>query len=56
MTRKEIAMAKLIEAAKLGRNIIIYDNPQFEGEWVAVPREDFDALRTAVDLVTSEES
>ena len=43
------AAPELLEAARLGRNVIIHNNPQFEGEWVAVPREDFDRLRAIVD-------
>ena len=39
---------RLREAAQLKRNTIIHDSPDFDGEWVAVPREDFDALRVAL--------
>ena len=46
------ANANLIAAApefykksEFKRNVIIHDNPDFEGEWIAVPHEDFDALR-----------
>ena len=38
----------LVEAASLKRNVIIHDEHGFEGEWVAVPREDFDLLRAAI--------
>jgi len=47
-------MAPLIEAAKLDRNTIIVggDKPgqstRFTGRWVAVPEEDFEALRAAL--------
>ena len=46
-------LQELLEAAKLKRNVLIYDGftPGFEGDWVAVPQEDFDALRAAVTKV-----
>ena len=30
---------------QLRRNVLVYGLEGFEGEWVAVPREDFDAVR-----------
>jgi len=45
------ALDALLEAARLRRNVLIYDDEdtgRFRGEWVAVPREDFDALRDAL--------
>lgn len=44
--------AALVEAARLPRNVLIYDGQSsdyFKGEWVAVPRADFDVLRAALD-------
>ena len=41
----------LREAGRLSRNILIHgtDNEQhFEGEWVAIPREDFDRWRATL--------
>jgi len=46
--RKEEAFEGLLEAARLKRNAIIHDNPDFGGAWIAIPREDFDALRAAI--------
>jgi hypothetical protein len=36
-------------AARLPRNTTIALAKHFRGEWVAIPREDFDALRSALD-------
>jgi hypothetical protein len=45
----EIAqLRKIAAAAQLRRNTVV-NLPNFKGEWVAVPREDFDALREALD-------
>lgn len=49
------AAPELLEAGRLRRSVIIHDNPDFEGEWVAVPREDFQALRTAIAKATQDE-
>ena len=39
----------LVDAADLRRNVIIHDNSDFvDGEWIAIPKEDFDALRSAL--------
>lgn len=38
-------VADLAAAATFKRNTIIHNDPRFKGEWVAVPREDFDRLR-----------
>jgi hypothetical protein len=42
------AAPELLEAAQLKRNTLIQEASGFEGEWVAVPREDFEKLRTIV--------
>ena len=40
------AAPEMYEKSAFKRNVLIRDNlPYFEGEWVAVPQEDFDALR-----------
>ena len=39
---------ELLEAASLKCNAILCDEQGFEGEWVAVPKADFDALRAAI--------
>ena len=39
---------EMYEKSAFKRNVLIRDNPDFEGEWVAVPREDFDALRAVL--------
>jgi len=39
------AAPELYEKSEFKQNVIIHDNPDFEGEWIAVPREDFVALR-----------
>ena len=36
------------DRAALRRAVIIHDNPDFVGRWVAVPKQDFDALREAL--------
>jgi len=38
----------MYEKGQFKRNVIIHDSPEFEGEWVAVPREDFIAFRAAL--------
>ena len=41
----------LREAGRLSRNVLIHgtdDEQHFEGEWVAIPREDFDRWRAAL--------
>ena len=38
----------LRDAASLKRNTIIYDDPKFIGEWIAIPLSDFDALSDAL--------
>ena len=53
----EIIAAKLEPVKKAGqfkRNTCIHDNPDFEGEWIAVPREDFDAFKAALALFEEE--
>jgi hypothetical protein len=40
--------AALVKAAQLRRNVLIHDEIGFDGEWIAVPREDFLALRAAL--------
>lgn len=40
--------AKLREVAKFPRNAFVQNGATWVGEWIAVPREDFDALRAAV--------
>jgi hypothetical protein len=59
--RAEAEVRALREAAQLPRNVLIYDGERlfdrmagipsvtFTGQWVAVPRADFDALRAALD-------
>jgi len=37
----------LAKAAQLRRNTTIRNDKHFAGQWVAIPKEDFDALRTA---------
>ncbi|MFA5808710.1 MAG: hypothetical protein WC935_00050 [Thermoleophilia bacterium] len=44
----EARIEALEEVAQLRRSVIIYDDPKFIGRWVAVPEEDFDALRAAL--------
>ena len=47
-------IAALREAARLPRNVLIYDGESvgdgvvFKGDWVAVPRADWNALRAAL--------
>jgi hypothetical protein len=42
-------IARFLKAMRFKRNVIIHDNaPRFEGDWIAVPREDFDELRNAL--------
>ena len=40
---------RLAKAANLRRSVIIHDDPKFEGEWIAIPKEDFDALRKVLE-------
>jgi hypothetical protein len=59
--RAEAEVRALREAAQLTKNVLIYDGERlfdqmagipsvtFTGQWVAVPRADFDALRAALD-------
>lgn len=45
------AVLAVVAAAQLPRNVAIHDEDtarRFKGEWVAVPRKDFDALRAAL--------
>jgi len=42
------AAPEMYEKGQFKRNVIIHDSPEFEGEWVAVPREDFIAFRAAL--------
>ena len=42
------AAPEMYEKGQFKRNVIIHDNPEFEGEWIAVPREDFDAFRATL--------
>ena len=44
----------LVGAAGLKRNTAIHDNPDFVGEWTAIPTEDFDALREALQRAKGE--
>ena len=44
----------LVEVAALDRNVIIEDELGFVGKWVAIPAEDFDALRQALQRVKGE--
>lgn len=39
-------MEAVVEAAMLKRNVLINDPYRFEGAWIAVPKEDFDKLRS----------
>jgi len=39
----------LRKAGKFTKNVVISNSAGFEGEWVAVPYEDFQALRTALE-------
>ena len=41
-------VAALVAAARLKRNAIYRADSVFEGEWIVIPREDFDALRAAL--------
>ncbi|KKM96680.1 hypothetical protein LCGC14_1175500, partial [marine sediment metagenome] len=42
-------IARFLKATRFKRNVIIHDNsPRFEGDWIAVPREDFDEFRNAL--------
>ena len=36
---------RLAKAANLRRSVIIHDDPKFEGEWIAIPKEDFDTVQ-----------
>ena len=45
------AAPDLYDKSKFPRNIVIHNNPEFEGDWIAVPREDFMALREARNAV-----
>lgn len=47
-------VAELVEAGALTRNVIIWDEHGFRGEWIAIPREDFDKLRMAGIKATSQ--
>jgi hypothetical protein len=42
------AFVALAKTAQLKRNTLIRDTADFKGEWVAIPEEDFDALRNAL--------
>ena len=42
------AAPEMYDKGQFKRNVIIRDNPAFEGEWVAVPREDFDAFKAVL--------
>ena len=44
----------LVKAAQLKRSVIMYDVPNFSGEWVAIPRSDFDLLREALRQIERE--
>jgi hypothetical protein len=50
----EAKLARVVEAAALHRNTIMHDAPDFVGDWVAVPREDFD--RHVAALAAAKES
>lgn len=43
--RLEQENARLREALRFPRNTVLCDEAKLAGEWVAVPREDFDAAR-----------
>ncbi len=47
-TRLEQENARLREALRFPRNTVLCDEAKLAGEWVAVPREDFDAARAAL--------
>ena len=43
-----IAVApEMYEEGAFKRNVIIHDNHGFDGEWIAIPREDFDRFQKA---------
>ena len=42
------AAPDMYKKGQFKRNVIIHDNPEFEGEWIAIPREDFDAFKAAI--------
>ena len=44
----EARLRALVEAARLKRCSVISDEKGFAGQWVAVPDEDFSALRAAL--------
>jgi len=44
----QLENAALREAGQFKRNAIIYDDPKFDGEWIAIPRVDFDAFKAAL--------
>ena len=45
----EKKLTALRTAAMLRRNAVIRDDEGFEGNWLAIPEEDFDALRAAIE-------
>lgn len=53
---------KVVSAAGLNRNTLIHDGDRlesgkgFSGEWVAIPREDYDRLRRALDNLDEEDT
>ena len=41
------SLMDVYHAARLKRNAVLYDDDKFEGRWIAIPEEDFMALRNA---------
>ena len=48
-----LALLDVVDAARLGRNFLLYENADLtvKGDWQCVPRTDFDALRSAIDAL-----
>jgi hypothetical protein len=44
-------LLRIRKAADLKRNVLIWPGraPEFAGEWVAIPKEDFEKLRAALE-------
>lgn len=42
-------IARFLKATLFKRNVTIHDDsPKFKGDWIAIPREDFDEFRNAL--------
>lgn len=48
LARHVLSLLAVAESARLKRNSRWNADKKFEGEWIVIPKEDFDALRSAL--------